>query len=116
MITLPWPNKLLSPNSRVHYIVKSKAAKAAKKVGHLCTLESKVRIDWDGEIHLWITFYPPDKRSRDDDNLIGSFKHYRDGIAQALGIDDKRFRTHPFVSDQVSKNGMVIVKLTQVIT
>lgn len=116
MINLPWPNKLLSPNARVHWAAKSKAAKAAKKVGHLCALESKVKIDWEGEIHLWITFYPPDRRSRDDDNLIATFKNYRDGIAQALGVDDKRFRIHPWLSDEVVKNGQVVVKLTQGIT
>jgi hypothetical protein len=115
-INLPWPNKLLSPNARIHWAKKAKAAKAAKQVGHLCALESKVAIDWEGEIHLWITFYPPDRRARDDDNLIASFKNYRDGIAQALGVDDKRFRTHPWLSDQPIKNGVVIVKITQGIT
>ena len=115
-INLPWPNKDLSPNARIHWAKKSKLAKAAKRVGHLCALESKAAIDWEGEIHLWITFYPPDRRARDDDNLIASFKNYRDGIAQALGVDDKRFRTRPWLSDQVVKNGMVVVKITQGIT
>ncbi len=113
MINLPWPNKILSPNARPHWSAKAKAAKAAKKVGYVCTLESKVRIDWEGEIHLWITFSPPDRRIRDDDNLISSFKHYRDGIAQAFGVDDSRFRCHPWVSDEVVKNGCVQVKITQ---
>jgi hypothetical protein len=115
-IQLPWPNKDLSPNARIHWAKKAKAAKAAKQVGHLCALESKIAVDWEGEIHLWITFYPPDRRARDDDNLIASFKNYRDGIAQALGVDDKRFRTHPWLSDQPIKNGVVIVKITQGIT
>ena len=35
---------------------------------------------------LYLTFYPPDKRKRDDDNMISSFKAGRDGIAQALGL------------------------------
>lgn len=112
-ILLPWPNKVLSPNARVHYMVKSKAAKAARKAAHLCTLASKAKVDWEGEIHLWITFCPPDRRARDDDNLIASFKNYRDGIADALGIDDKRFRMHPWLSDEVVKFGEVRVKLSK---
>lgn len=115
-IQLPWPNSDLSPNKRIHWAQKAKAAKAAKRVGHLCALESKATIDWEGEIHLWITFYPPDRRVRDDDNCIGAFKHYRDGIAQALGVNDSRFRMHPWLSDEVVKHGAVVVKITQGIT
>lgn len=29
----------------------------------------------------------------DDDNLVASFKHARDAIAEVFGIDDKMFRT-----------------------
>lgn len=35
-----------------------------------------------------LTFYLPDARSRDDDNLAAACKAYRDGIADALQIDD----------------------------
>ena len=64
----------------------------------------------EGRLHLWIDFYPPDRRARDDDNMIASFKSGRDGIADALGIDDKRFICHPFVSDQIG--GMVKFSVT----
>lgn len=36
----------------------------------------------------------PRQRAMDDDNLIGAMKPYRDGIALALGINDKRMVTH----------------------
>lgn len=42
--------------------------------------------------------------------MIASFKNGRDGLAQALGVDDKRFRIHPYVSDQVG--GMVKIRLS----
>lgn len=35
-----------------------------------------------------LTFYFPTTRQRDDDNAAASFKAYRDGIADALRIDD----------------------------
>ena len=33
----------------------------------------------------------PDKRHRDADNAISSLKAHFDGIAEALGVNDKRF-------------------------
>lgn len=35
-----------------------------------------------------LTFYLPDARNRDDDNLSAACKAYRDGIADALQMDD----------------------------
>jgi len=71
------------------------------------------RAEWpDGRLHLWITFYPPTRRLPDDDNMLSRFKPWRDGIADAMGIDDKRFVSHPFVSDEVRKGGVVRVRLS----
>ena len=110
-ITLPWMPKQLSPNARVHWSVKSKAAKAYRHACYMLTKQAKVSIDWDGDVHCWIDFYPPDRRSRDDDNMIAAFKSGRDGIAEALGIDDKRFRIHPYVKSEIG--GMVKVRFTK---
>jgi len=109
-LVLGWPPRDLSPNARCHWAKKAKAAKAYRKACWALTKEAGIRIDWQGEIHLWITFFPPDRRSRDDDNLIASFKNGRDGVAEALGIDDKRFRIHPWVSNQVG--GVVKIKFS----
>jgi len=113
-IELPWPPvKQLSPNSRVHW---SKKAAAAKDYRTLCFWETKVsgaKITWKGPIVFSVTFYPPDRRDRDDDNIISAFKSGRDGIASALMVDDKRFKLHPVLSDQVVKGGKVVVEITQ---
>lgn len=66
----------------------------------------------EGRLHLWIDFYPPDRRRRDDDGLLASCKAYRDGIADALGIDDRRFVSHPYLRDEVVKGGEVRVRIT----
>ena len=101
-VTLPWPPKALSPNARVHWSVKSQAAKSYRRhCSDLCKLANVVKPETDGRLHLWLEFFPPDRRHRDDDNMIASFKSGRDGIADALGIDDKRFVCHPFVSDEI---------------
>ncbi len=111
IVELPFPPSGLSPNARLHWAKKAKAAKAYRTECHLITLESGLRgVDWSGDIHVWIDFFPPDRRRRDDDNMIAAFKAGRDGIADALGVDDNRFRIHPFV--QRETGGKVRVRLT----
>ncbi len=46
--------------------------------------------------------------------MIAAFKSGRDGLADALGVDDKLFRMHPEVSDSVG--GYVEVRLTKELT
>lgn len=110
-LVLPWPPKELSPNSRTHWRKKSPITKAYKQAcWALCKEAGITAPKVEGRLHLWLTFCPPDRRHRDDDNMIASFKAGRDGLALALGIDDKRFICHPFVSDTIG--GMVKVTIT----
>lgn len=99
VITLPWPDKRLSPNARLHWRAKVGPKQAAKIHAGWATVsamgfhEVHARLSADdAAIPMTITFYPPDRRRRDDDNMIGGFKAARDGIAGALGVDDRRFR------------------------
>lgn len=111
-VTLPWPPKSLSPNARLHWAQRSKSAKAYRAACYALCLEAGLRsIPWEGDIHVWIDFYPPDRRHRDDDNMISAFKSGRDGLADALKVNDKRFRIHPYVRPQIG--GMVKIKITQ---
>lgn len=109
VISLPWPARELSPNARVHWSKKSKAAKAYRKACWAIVKKSGFAISWEGNSHLWITFVPPDRRHRDDDNMIAAFKSGRDGIADALGVDDKHFRIHPMVSNQVGGRVEIVI-------
>jgi crossover junction endodeoxyribonuclease RusA len=77
----------------------------------MLTKQSGMKVDWEGDIHVWMDFYPPDRRNRDDDNLIAAFKSGRDGVADALGVNDKRFRIHPYVKSEVG--GMVKLRFTK---
>lgn len=65
----------------------------------------------DEPIPMTVTFIPPDRRHRDDDGMIGSFKHARDGIADALGVNDRRFRP-TYVFAEPEKPGRVEVEVT----
>jgi crossover junction endodeoxyribonuclease RusA len=110
-IVLPWPPRKLNPNDRSHWHAKSKVKKDYRAACWAITKQSGVVIDWEGDIHAWIDFYPPDRRHRDDDNMIAAFKSGRDGVADALGVNDKRFRIHPYVKDQIG--GMIKVRFTR---
>jgi crossover junction endodeoxyribonuclease RusA len=112
-VTLPWPPKELNPNASLHWTAKRKAARLYRAACNVVALQAGLRkgsVTWEGDIHVWIDFYPSDRRARDDDNLIAAFKAGRDGLADALGVDDKRFRIHPYVMTQIG--GMVKVRLS----
>jgi len=122
-LILPWPDKHLSPNQRVHWAKRAKASKQARKIAfslaqqagwdknsflemNRCCVPDIYSIDYlTKRYDLILDFYPPNKRRRDDDNLIASFKPYRDGIASALGMDDFRFRTVATIHEKVIKMG-----------
>lgn len=114
-VIFPWPSKDLNPNVRSHWSAKSKAAKAYRAA---CYVLTKQALNGNGrnypplaeKLHLWLSFYPPDRRHRDDDNMIAAFKSGRDGLAEALGINDKKFVTHPMVMGEIG--GMVKVRIT----
>lgn len=111
IICLPWPPKELSPNARIHWAKKAKITKAYRAAAHALTKQAGLVAPDDGRILLVLEFVPPDRRHRDDDGCLASFKAGRDGIADALRIDDKRFVTQFSLSGDVVKGGMVLVRL-----
>lgn len=87
-VTLPLPPKKLSPNRPSHFMQKARAVKEARNIAKLFTLAAL-----QGQAPPLIQsyslhFYFPTAARRDDDNAAASFKSYRDGIADALRIDD----------------------------
>ena len=111
-ITYPWPSKNLSPNARVHWSVKSKATKSLRRIAHLLTLEAGWRgVDWEGDVLVSVIFFPPDKRARDIDNMLSSSKAIFDGLADALGVNDKRFIFNISASEQIG--GYVKVNISR---
>ena len=91
MIVLPWPSPFLSPNARCHWRAKSPVTKNARSAAWAITKASRASVAHDGPIALLVTFRAPDKRHRDRDNVIATCKAYMDGIADALGVNDRRF-------------------------
>lgn len=116
MIELPWPDRCLSPNARPHWATKAKAAKVARKYGHCVTLAAGLNANtfkgYGGKLHLWIDCYAKTRNYPDADNLLASLKSAIDGIADALGVNDKRFVPHPFVKTETFKGGRVVIRIT----
>lgn len=110
VISLPWPPSELSPNARVHWSVKAKHSKWYRTECHLLTLKAGIKAP-AGKAVLSLEFVPPDRRARDDDNLIAAFKSGRDGIAAALGVDDRQFVTEFRMSAETTPGGCVLVSL-----
>lgn len=110
MIELPWPPKELSPNARVHWGKRSKLAKTYRETCRLLCKQTGVTAP-AGRALLVLEFVPPDRRRRDDDNMVSSFKAGRDGLADALGIDDSQFIMRFSVSDTPVKGGTVRVQI-----
>ena len=113
-LMLPWPPKVLSPNARVHWATKSRAAKAYRNACFLLCRQASLAVPADRAL-LSLEFIPPDRRRRDDDNCIAAFKSGRDGVAQAMGIDDSRFVTQLQISAETIKGGAVRVRISDYI-
>jgi crossover junction endodeoxyribonuclease RusA len=93
-IVVPFPPVACNPNRRDHW-GKIRAAKAYRRECWALALAAGIKLPRTGNLIFRLDFFPPDLARRDDDNAIASFKAGRDGIAEALKIDDSRFRTLP---------------------
>lgn len=109
VVFLPWPPKELSPNAALHWAKKSKKKKEYRTTCWALTLEAKLAATEGEKIKMDITFYPPDKRHRDADNMVAAIKSGLDGVADALKVNDRKFLPSFIFSEEVK--GMVKVEL-----
>ena len=100
-ITLPIPERRISPNgsltrSKAGIFAKASRIKRHRTRARLKTLEALGQhYHQQGRpvpafIGYSIAHYFPTAQYRDDDNADAACKAYRDGIADALGIDDRQ--------------------------
>jgi len=113
-ITLPWPDTRLTPNAkrRAHWSSYIKPAKLAKATACAITLAAVGRHRFAVPPKVDIHFYPPDLRARDDDGMVGAFKHARDGIADAIRHDDSTWTPEYHYHPPHRPDGRVVVVLT----
>lgn len=113
-VTLPFPPKELNPNNKPHWAVLARVKKKYRELCWVLALKSGLTPEaiqgWErASVHL--DFYAPDRRHRDDDNMLAAMKAGIDGIADALGMDDNKFKVTFDVSDDIG--GMVKVTVTK---
>jgi crossover junction endodeoxyribonuclease RusA len=87
-ITLPLPSAKLSPNARISRFAKAKLVKLHRERAKIITRSLLPAESRPHFTRYTLTFYFSTNRQRDDDNWSAACKSYRDGIADALGIDD----------------------------
>lgn len=90
MITLPFPPASLSGHNKGDWWAKSPVVKEYRDLAREATEKAMPPIPADGDIAVVVTFVPPDKRG-DRVNFPIRCKPLFDGIADALGVNDKRF-------------------------
>ena len=113
-LILPWPARALHPNARVHWRTKAAETKKARQSAFYLARQAgwaPGTVPAEGKLRLQVDFIPPDRRRRDDDGMPAAFKAWRDGLADALGIDDHRFRSVPGLLDEPVANGAVRVRI-----
>jgi hypothetical protein len=109
-VTLPWPERALSPNARVHYLARARAARAARSTAYwLAKGAGWPTLSRAGQLNVTIVAHPKTRKQCDDDNLIAALKPARDGLARALGVDDARFRVQPIVWGAPRTGGAVVI-------
>lgn len=115
-IELPYPDKILSPNSRSHWAQKSKAAKKARSdafyIAKAAGYDKNTFAGYEGRLHFWIDIYAKTRNYPDADNVLSSLKNSLDGIADALELNDRRFVPHPYVKDETWKGGKILIRIT----
>lgn len=116
VIRLPWPDTSLMPNRKngKHWASTHQLKVRARQSGYFSAMVAmkEEHINITKRVQLKVTFVAPDNRSRDLDNLLACIKPQLDGVASALGIDDKLFR--PIVIDDavdVKREGFLIVEI-----
>ena len=110
-LTLPWPDKALSPNSHLHWRSKQAARVLARDSALIAALETGERLDPNAELKLTVTMRPPDRRRRDADNLLSSLKISIDSVCRAVGVDDSQIKRIVLEWGGVVKGGQVVLRL-----
>lgn len=109
IIRLPFPPSSLSGHNNGSWYIKSGIVKKHREWAYFATLEAAIPVPDEGDIRLSITFYPPNRRG-DRVNFANRCKPLIDGIADALGVNDRRFLPSYHFAEPI-KGGAVHVEI-----
>jgi hypothetical protein len=108
--------KTLSPNVDLHWAEKRRRARELRKAAWALAYAQKIpRLE---RAAITVTYHPPDRRRRDNDNIpAASGKHCIDGIvdAKVLEDDSPEFVEGPFYAiGDVVKGGQIVLTVTEI--
>jgi len=110
VIELPWPDKALTPHAKGGKWPKIRATKEARNLAWAVAMESP-RIKTVPDAVIFVEYWPKAFRG-DVHNQHGRCKAYIDGIADAMGCDDRGFRVHfPSVWAGKDPKGKVVFRV-----
>ena len=108
-ITLPFPPASFSGHNTGNRFKKAPQIKEYRDLAALLTRQAKLVIPSTGDIRIHFKFVPPDNRG-DRVNFPNRMKPQIDGIADGLGVNDKRFLpSYEFAEPR--KPGWVVVTI-----
>jgi crossover junction endodeoxyribonuclease RusA len=113
------PFRELSPNTGIHHMKRYRMKERAKQIARNETnrLHSGKHplADTDTPITVAISiFWEKGRKRMDNDNALASTKSLIDGVAESLGVDDKRFVFPPIVQDRDRKGtGYTVFEITE---
>ena len=112
-ILLPWPESSLSPNGRTYWRAQAIARKRQRRDAYLlCKSAGAEHFVPVGAVKVSLKFHPPDRRVRDLDNCFASMKSAIDGLADAIGVNDKEFTYQMAWGEMIEKQGGVSVEVS----
>jgi len=113
-IQLPWPDKRLSPNARLHWGEVAAAKRRARAdAGVLALAAGAKSLKGSAGLSVAYVFHPPANWHFDDDNLEARMKAARDGIADVCGVPDSLWTvTSKVIAEPLPPHGKVIITLT----
>lgn len=111
MIVLPFPPSSLSGHAKGNWRSKSDPTRQWRSLARTEAILAKVKAPLDGDIRLRVTFVPPNNASGDRINWPNRCKPIFDGIADALGVNDKRFCIPEYHVAEPKKPGRVVVEI-----
>ena len=113
MIELPFPAKILWPNGRGHWAAKAASFKKHKQWAYFSAFapEFTRKLPPDDRVNWSVTIHPKTAHAIDDDNARASLKAYQDGLALALGVDDKQFNAPSLTFGEPIKGGLVKIEI-----
>lgn len=114
-LLLPFPHSKLLPNwaRKQHWRVTHSFYVELRDSCYYLTRQRAMELDQDKEYTVSLLFCPPDKRTRDRDNLQAAYKAGLDGMCRALGIDDSRIHPVSEIGPVMKPLGKVEVRIVE---